>query len=181
MIRVGCTPPKKYNPTTKRCEPEDAEPTDGVAIGSMLSLDNLANGLALPAAAAFLRDNNDAASVVLRIMDRDGDGLLTASELVNTDILAIARRLNRRLPLPDTNLPGLGRNVRRLVDVFMVRLKCELAFGLGNERASSAPIATMTGDPARLLKIALPFEPPPAGEAPPRNLSVCATEPPANP
>lgn len=153
VLYEDCTPPKLYNPQTGECESADAEPTDGVAIGSILSIDTLSNGFALKAALA----STTPATIqrVLRLMDVDRDGLLTATEVVGADILEIARRLAPSKPSPPArDVPRINREVRRRVEQFTADLTRELAFGLGNEDEASVPLKEIQGDAARLLKLA---------------------------
>lgn len=154
VIKVVCTPPQQLNPVTGLCEPGDREITDGHVIESLLSLDRIANGVAL----RLLIDvppSPSMTSAVLTMLDADHDGLLAADEILDADVLGMARALRGSGPaVPDIPLHDGLRLSRDIVGTYRTAIARELAIGLGNERVAPVPLPSASGDAMRLIELA---------------------------
>jgi type II secretory pathway pseudopilin PulG len=149
VIHVSCTPPKHFDSTTGRCEPE-GEFTDAAVVSAILAVNQLSDGTALGAALATPL-SPARIQRILRLIDTDNDGLITFREVLDADVVGMARTLS-----PDAT-SEIDDNHRALLDLqnrLSSELRRQLVLFLDDGQRFAVPIDGMSGDANRLLRLA---------------------------
>ena len=152
VITPLCPPGQTVDPVTGKCV-SDETVLNALGLDAVISVNNLSMGFALPMAQTFLTSPGMIQKVLSKL-DVNGDGQLTYDELLNADILAVARSLQPGLgggggggqPVgPDTALRAILRD-------YLDGMRINLALGAGNETVLPAvQLSNMSGDPGAFL------------------------------
>jgi len=153
VITPLCPPGQKFDPVSGKCVSDETS-LDALGLDAVKSVNDLSMGFALPMAQTFLTSPTLVQNI-LRKLDANGDGLLSFDELLNADILALARSVQ----------PGLGGGgggggqpggpdtaLRVILRGYLDGLKMNLALGAGNETPPAAvSLVNLSGDPSGFL------------------------------
>ena len=120
-----CPPGQQLDAATGECVPQDTLVADA-GLSIIHSVDVMSGGTALAGLKAIAAAVPTLAQQVATVMDLDHDGLLSADEMLNPDIL--------------------GASLRPLLAPFTDAVRVELALGLAGGDVPGVPIATLGGD-----------------------------------
>ncbi len=150
VITPFCPPGQTYDPTQEICV-SDETALDAISRNAVNSANNLSNGLALPMAETSLMSSPSIIQTVLNELDSNGDGKISIDEVLNADLLKIARVV----------APGLGGGgqpvgddtvLQKITANYLQALKANLALGVGNADAPPLlPLSGLPGDPVAFL------------------------------
>jgi prepilin-type N-terminal cleavage/methylation domain-containing protein len=138
VIATICPPGQHVDPTTGECVPQDTYFADA-GIEMIQAADALSAGMALPAAKALAQLVPTLSQQLLMFMDMNHDGLLTADEILNADVL--------------------GPTLRPLLAPITDALRRDMALGIANEQVPGVPITMIGGDLLAYLNRVPPFCP----------------------
>jgi len=131
------------------------------SLAAAVALDRLSLGTALPAAKRLTADEIFM-STAMTALDANRDGSVTFDELLNADLLAVARSLRASGPIVPLGLPdgpALGDDsaVRTITTTYLRDTRAALQLGIAHETETPAvPLAGLRGYPDAFLELVVP-------------------------
>jgi len=152
VIQFFSCPGQKFDPILLQCV---AEETSILRLGLdvVKRVNGLGLDLALPMAQSFVMSPSNVQTMLSKL-DENGDGMLTFDELLNADLLKVARSVQPGLGGGGAGGQAVGPDsaLRAILRSYLDSLRMNFALGAGNEgMAPGVALSGMSGDPGAFL------------------------------